>query len=538
MNDQTNHVGVQSATSLKEHGLQGLRRAFWNLPVARLIEEAVQRGEGVLTNTGALAVLTLPHTGRSPQDKFVVEEPSSAARIWWGEINHPMSETHFERLLTRMTTYFQQRDVFVMDAVVANHPRYRLPIRVVTEHAWHSLFARHLFLRLSPSEIPAHHPRFTVLHAPGLRANPETDGTRSETFIVLHFGRRLVLIGGTLYAGEIKKSIFTVLNYHLPQHGVLPMHCSANVGERGDVALFFGLSGTGKTTLSSDPERRLIGDDEHGWGDDGIFNFEGGCYAKTIRLRPEHEPLIWQAIHQFGVVLENVVVDPVTRDVDFDDDRYTENTRGAYPISAIPNYVPDGRAGHPRHIFFLTADAFGVMPPIARLTPEQAMYYFLSGYTSKLAGTEQGLGQEPQATFSTCFGAPFLPLPPTLYATLLKEKICRHDVRVWLVNTGWTGGPYGVGKRIRLAYTRAMIRAALQGELDDVPTRTDPIFGLNVPVRCPGVPENILTPRDTWADPQAYERQARELARRFHENFRQFAAEVTEDVRVAGPRLT
>ncbi len=538
MNDQTDHVGIRSATPLEVHGLKYLRRVYWNLPIARLIEEAVQRGEGVLTNAGSLAVNTLPHTGRSPQDKFVVEEPSSAGQIWWGEINHPLSEHHFERLYARIIAYFQQRDAFVLDAAVAAHPHYRLPIRVVTEHAWHNLFARHLFLRLTPHEIRQHTPAFTVIHAPGLRADPETDGTRSETFIVLHFSRRLVLIGGTRYAGEIKKSIFTVLNYHLPHQGVLPMHCSANVGPEGDVALFFGLSGTGKTTLSSDPERRLIGDDEHGWGDDGIFNFEGGCYAKTIRLRPEQEPLIWQAIHRFGVVLENVVVDPVTRDVDFDDDRYTENTRGAYPISAIPNYVPEGRGGHPRNIFFLTADAFGVMPPIARLTPEQAMYYFLSGYTSKLAGTERDLGQEPQATFSTCFGAPFLPLPPTRYAYLLGEKIRQHNVRVWLVNTGWTGGPYGVGERIRLAYTRAMVRAALHGELDDIPTRQDPIFGLNVPVRCPGVPDKVLNPRETWPDPNAYERQARELARRFHENFQQFAAEVDASIRSAGPPVS
>ncbi len=532
----TKNVGVRGPVDVAAHGLRHPRTVYWNLPPAALVEEAVRRGEGVLTPAGAVAVLTVPHTGRSPRDKFVVEEPSSASHIWWGPVNQPLSEAHFERLYTRMTTYFQNRDVFVLDAAVAAHPRYRLPIRVITEHAWHSLFAHHLFLRLGPEEIARHEPAFTVLHAPGLRANPETDGTRSETFIVLHFGRRLVLIGGTRYAGEIKKSIFTVLNYLLPLQGVLSMHCSANVGPDGDVALFFGLSGTGKTTLSSDPERRLIGDDEHGWGEDGVFNFEGGCYAKTIRLRADQEPLIWNAVHRFDAVLENVVVDPLTHEVDWNDDRYTENTRGAYPISAIANYVPEGRGGHPRHIFFLTADAFGVMPPIARLTPEQAMYYFLSGYTSKLAGTERGLGSEPEATFSTCFGAPFLPLHPTRYARLLGEKIQKHDVRVWLVNTGWTGGPYGVGQRIKLAYTRAMVRAALRGELDDVPVREDPIFGLQVPTRCPGVPDRVLNPRETWADPEAYDRQARELARRFHENFQQFADEVDPAVREAGPR--
>ncbi len=530
-------VGIPSNYGLERHGLFNLGTVYWSLPAPALVEHAVRRGEGVLAHMGPLVVRTGQHTGRSPNDKFVVQEPSSADNIWWGEVNRPLSEEHFERLYTRMVAYFQGRDVFVQDVVAGAHPAYRLPIRVVSELAWGSLFARNLFIRPLPEELPDHVPQFTVLHAPGLQAVPELDGTRSETFIVINFARRLVLIGGSRYGGEIKKSIFTVMNYLLPLQGVLSMHCSANVGEKGDVALFFGLSGTGKTTLSSDPERRLIGDDEHGWGDDGVFNFEGGCYAKTIRLRPELEPIIWDACHRFGTILENVIYDPKTRVVDFDDNSITENTRAAYPIHYVANYVPEGRAGHPQNIFFLTADAFGVMPPIARLTTEQAMYYFLSGYTSKLAGTERGLGKEPQATFSTCFGAPFLPLHPSKYATLLGEKLERHKAQVWLVNTGWTGGPYGVGERIKLAYTRAMVRAAMTGALDDVPTREDPIFGLHVPVRCPGVPDEVLEPRRTWSDPNAYERQARDLAHRFHENFKQFAPYVDEAVMAAGPRV-
>ncbi len=531
----SNEMGIASHYGLEHHGLVNLNFVYWTLPSPALVERIVQRREGMLAHLGPVVVRTGHHTGRAPNDKFIVHEPTTAGDIWWGEVNRPISEAQFDRLYARMTAYFQGRDVFVQDAAAGAHPKYRLPIRVVTEYAWHSLFARNLFIRLDPKELPDHVPQFTILHAPRFHAIPEVDGTRSEVFIVIHFGRRLILIGGTSYAGEIKKSIFTVMNYLLPMQGVLSMHCSANVGEQGDVALFFGLSGTGKTTLSSDPERRLIGDDEHGWGDDGIFNFEGGCYAKVIRLRADQEPIIWNATRRFGTILENVAIDPLTRRVDFDDASLTENTRAAYPIGYVANHVPEGRAGHPKNIFFLTADAFGVLPPIARLTPHQAMYYFLSGYTSKLAGTETGV-TEPQATFSACFGAPFLPLPPARYAELLREKIEKHKVRVWLVNTGWTGGPYGEGSRIKLAYTRAMVRAALRGDLDDVPMREDPIFGLHVPTHCPGVPDSVLDPRSTWADPEAYDRQARMLVKRFHENFKQFEAQVSPEVIAAGPR--
>jgi phosphoenolpyruvate carboxykinase (ATP) len=406
----------------------------------------------------------------------------------------------------------------------------------VTETAWHSLFARNLFVRLPPEDLPNHKPEYTVLQAPGFRATPEIDGTNSDIFIILNFERKLILIGGTSYAGEIKKSIFSVLNYLLPKRGVLSMHCSANVGSDGEVALFFGLSGTGKTTLSSDPDRQLIGDDEHGWGDDGVFNFEGGCYAKVIRLREELEPLIWNATRHFGTILENVNVDAIRRRVNFDDASFTENTRAAYPIGFLPNSLPEGRSSHPKNIVFLTADAFGVLPPIARLTPEQAMYHFLSGYTSKLAGTEKGLGSEPQATFSACFGAPFLPLHPSVYADLLGEKIKKHNVKVWLVNTGWTGGPFGVGERMSLPYTRAMVTAALAGQLDDVPTRRDPNFGLYIPTSCPQVPENILDPRTTWSVPDEYDRKAKELAERFYKNFKRFESEVDASIVAAGPQ--
>ena len=530
-------TGIPSKYGLEHHGLRNVSREYWTLPTPALVEQIVQRQEGILAHLGPVVVRTGQHTGRSPKDKFIVHEPSTADIIWWGEVNQPLSEEHFERLYARMTAYFQNRDVFVQDVVACAYPTYRLPIRVITEHAWHSLFARNMFILLPPEQLPDHVPEFTVLHAPRFHAIPEEEGTRSSVFIVVHFARRLVLIGGPSYAGEIKKSVFTVLNFLLPQRGVLSMHCSANVGERGDVALFFGLSGTGKTTLSSDPTRRLIGDDEHGWGDDGVFNFEGGCYAKTIRLRADQEPVIWEATRRFGTILENVVVDPITRRVDYDDDSLTENTRASYPLSYVANHVPEGRAGHPENIFFLTADAFGVMPPIARLTPDQAQYYFLSGYTSKLAGTEKGLGKEPQATFSACFGAPFLPLNPVEYARLLKEKVARHHVNVWLINTGWTGGPYGVGERIKLAYTRAMVHAALDGALNDVPFRQDPVFGLYVPTRCPGVPDTVLDPRSTWADADAYDQQARALAHRFHENFQQYAGLVSPEVMAAGPHI-
>ncbi|HEX7091124.1 MAG TPA: phosphoenolpyruvate carboxykinase [Longimicrobiales bacterium] len=506
----------------------------WNLAPAALYEHAIRRGEGVLTRDGCFAAVTAPHTGRSPNDKFVVREPSSEQHIWWGSVNVPLEPANFEALLRDVQGYLRGRELFVRDVWAGADPAYRLGVRVVGTHAWHSLFVHNMFIEPSREERENFESGFTVLHAPDFQADPAVHGTRSGTFIVLNFGARVALIGGTHYAGEVKKSMFTVLNYLLPRQGVLPMHCSANVGSGGDTALFFGLSGTGKTTLSTDPERQLIGDDEHGWSDTGVFNFEGGNYAKVIRLSPKGEPLIYAASRRFGAILENVVVDPATRVVDWDDDSITENTRSSYPIEFIEGAVRSGRGPHPRHVVFLTADAFGVLPPIARLTPEQAMYHFLSGYTAKVAGTERGV-TEPKATFSTCFGAPFLPLPPSVYARMLGEKIAAHGSSCWLVNTGWTGGPYGEGERMNLGYTRAMVHAALGGRLDDVATRRDPVFGLAVPERVPGVPAAVLDPRSTWRDPAAYDAMAAKLAGMFRENFEKFEADVTEAVRQAGP---
>ncbi len=531
-----NIMGLAGSYGLNQHGLRNLNMSYWNLTTPALIERIVTRREGVLAHEGAVVVRTGQHTGRAPNDKFVVCCQEDHEHIWWGSVNKEFTPDQFQRLYDSMLAYFQGRDVFVLDAAAAAHPDYRLPIRVITENAWHNLFSRNLFLRLTPEEIVNHVPEFTILQAPGFHADPEEDGTNSEVFVILNLEKRIILIGGTSYAGEIKKSIFTTLNYLLPLKGVLSMHCSANVGQDGSTALFFGLSGTGKTTLSSDPDRALIGDDEHGWGDDGVFNFEGGCYAKTINLRQDLEPVIFKATRHFGTVLENVAIDQYNRRVDFDDAGFTENTRAAYPIGFLDNIVPDGRGGHPTNIFFLTADAFGVLPPIARLTPEQAMYHFLSGYTSKLAGTERGI-KEPQTTFSTCFAAPFLPLYPSVYAELLGKKIAQHDVRVWMVNTGWTGGPYGVGSRIKLPYTRAMIQAALSGALDETPTRPDPVFGFAVPVSVPNAPTGLLDPRTTWADGAAYDQQARLLAKKFQDNFKQFEAQVTAAVVAAGPQL-
>jgi phosphoenolpyruvate carboxykinase (ATP) len=506
-----------------------------NLGVAHLVEHAIRRGEGQLTDRGAMAVLTTPHTGRSPNDKFVVHEPDSRDRIWWDR-NTPLSEDHFEKLFALVRSHLEaQPELFVQDLFGGADDQYRLPVRFITPSAWHALFVRNMFIRPGIAELASFAPGFTVYHAPEATATPAEHGTRSGTFIVLHFGRRVVLIGGTRYAGEMKKSIFTVLNYLLPLQGVLPMHCSANVGADGDAAIFFGLSGTGKTTLSADHRRRLVGDDEHGWSDAGIFNFEAGCYAKVIRLSPEGEPEIYAATQMFGTVLENCVLDPHTRRVDFDADRITENTRACYPIEYIANHEPSGHAGHPRNIVFLTADAFGVMPPIARLTPAQAMYHFLSGYTAKVAGTERGV-TEPSATFSACFGAPFLPLPPGVYATMLGERIARHGTRVWLVNTGWTGGPYGVGHRMKLALTRAMIDAALSGRLDHAHFAPDPVFGFGVPGRVPGVPSDLLSPRGTWTEGAAYDAQAARLAAMFRKNFEAYAAQVSAEVREAGPQ--
>ena len=525
------------ATEMTTRVLDGLLSegpVHWNLAPAVLIEHAVRRGEGVLTRDGSFAAVTAPHTGRSPNDKFVVREPSSDAHIWWGEVNQPLEQSKYEALLRDVREYLRGRELYVRDVWAGADPAYRLGVRVVGTHAWHSLFVHNMFIEPTREERARFEPGFTVLHAPDFQADPEVHGTRTGTFIVLNFGERVVLIGGTHYAGEVKKSMFTVLNYLLPRQGVLSMHCSANMGEAGDVALFFGLSGTGKTTLSTDPERQLIGDDEHGWSDRGVFNFEGGNYAKVIRLSAAGEPLIYSASRRFGAILENVVVDPETRAVNWDDDSITENTRSSYPISFIESAVRDGRGPHPRHVVFLTADAFGVLPPIARLTPEQAMYHFLSGYTAKVAGTERGV-TEPKATFSTCFGAPFLPLPPSVYARMLGEKLAAHGATCWLVNTGWTGGPYGEGQRMQLGYTRAMVHAALAGKLDGVPTRRDPVFGLGVPESVPGVPTEVLDPRATWRDPAAYDAMAQKLAGMFRENFKRFEADVSAAVRQAGP---
>ncbi|HYT91360.1 MAG TPA: phosphoenolpyruvate carboxykinase (ATP) [Gemmataceae bacterium] len=520
-------------SDLRAHGIINPGTVHANLPAAELIEQAVRRGEGVLADNGALVALTGAYTGRSPADRYIVADLPSKDAIWWGPVNRPLEPPVFRRLLDKALAYMQGRDLFVFDGWGCADRKYRLPVRVITEKAWHSLFARCLLLRPSANAVAGFAPQFTVLHVAGLQADPRRDGTRSEVFIVLSFEERLVLIGGTHYAGEIKKSVFSVLNYLLPQQGVFPMHCSANVGAAGDTALFFGLSGTGKTTLSADPRRRLIGDDEHGWSDEGIFNIEGGCYAKTIRLSRAGEPQIWNAI-RFGAVLENVVLDGRTRIPDYDEERYTENTRAAYPLEHIDNAELSGRGGHPRNVIFLACDAFGVLPPLSRLTVDQALYHFLSGYTAKVAGTERGV-TEPEATFSTCFAAPFLPLPPARYADLLAGKLKTHGSQVWLVNTGWTGGGYGAGSRIKLAFTRAMLDAALDGALDGVPLDPDPIFGVLVPRSCPGVPAELLQPRATWTDPAEYDRRARQLAGLFHANFARYTQGVSEAVRKAGP---
>jgi phosphoenolpyruvate carboxykinase (ATP) len=518
---------------LEAEGLKGAT-ARWNLATAALYEEAVRRGEGQIAAHGPLVCRTGHHTGRSPNDKFIVRDPETDKSVAWGAVNRALSEPQFDLLHSDLLASLEGKELLVQDCDAGADPHYRLPIRVITECAWHSLFARNLFIVGAGQREQA--PAFTIIDAPSFRADPARHGTNSDVVIAVNFAKRLVLIGGTSYAGEIKKSVFTILNYVLPLRGVLSMHCSANIGAAGDAALFFGLSGTGKTTLSSDPERRLIGDDEHGWSERGVFNFEGGCYAKTIRLSAEAEPQIYATTRRFGTVLENVAIDPVTRELNLDDDRYTENTRAAYPISFIDNAEPLGQGGHPSNIIMLTADAFGVLPPIARLTPESAMYHFLSGYTAKVAGTEKGV-TEPRATFSTCFGAPFLPLPPGRYASMLGERIARHRSHVWLVNTGWTGGPYGSGSRMKIAFTRAMIRAALAGQLDSVAYAQDPVFNVGVPVSCPGVPDDVLQPRRTWADSAAYDRQAAKLARMFADNFTTFEGEVSPEVRAAGPRV-
>ncbi|NMA68529.1 MAG: phosphoenolpyruvate carboxykinase (ATP) [Desulfitobacterium sp.] len=508
------------------------QKIHYNLQVPELVEMALRRGEGILSSTGAFSVRTGKYTGRSPFDKFIVDEPSIRKHIHWGDVNRPISSEKFAKLFAEVKNYIEEKEHFVFDGFVGADKKYRLPIRVINEFAWQNLFVHQLFVRPTEDELTDHEPEFTVYGVPGFKADPQIHGTNSEAFIICSFEERVILIGGTHYAGEMKKSLFSVMNYYLPFKEVLPMHCSANVGKDGDVALFFGLSGTGKTTLSADPQRNLIGDDEHGWSKDGVFNFEGGCYAKCIDLSQEKEPQIWDAI-RFGTVIENVVLDPKTRVPDYSDGSLTENTRAAYPIHYIDGAVIPSVGGHPKVIVFLTADAFGVLPPIAKLTKEQAMYHFLSGYTSKLAGTERGI-TEPSATFSTCFGAPFLPLAPHVYAEMLGEKIDKHQTRVYLVNTGWQGGPYGVGQRIKLQYTRAMITAALNGSLEEANFTPDPIFGLNMPERVEGVPSEILNPRNTWEDKDAYDQNARELALSFIKNFEKFPG-IASNIKDAGP---
>ncbi|MGY4689150.1 phosphoenolpyruvate carboxykinase (ATP) [Salibacterium sp. K-3] len=506
-----------------------------DLPVSRLVEASLFRREGVLTSNGALSVETGKYTGRSPKDKFIVDDSTSRGRIDWGEVNRPISREVFTSLYDQVLHHLKsQKELFVTNGSAGADSSYQLPIRVINEYAWHNLFARQLFLRSGSPENETGREPFTIISAPQFKADPERDGTSSETFIIISFEERVVLIGGTEYAGEMKKSIFSVMNYLLPEQDVLPMHCSANVGEEGDAALFFGLSGTGKTTLSADPNRYLIGDDEHGWSDNGIFNIEGGCYAKCVNLSQEKEPQIWNAI-RFGTVLENVHVDPDSGVPDYTHTALTENTRAAYPLDNIPNALETSRSGHPSTIIFLTADAFGVLPPISRLTKEQAMYHFLSGYTSKLAGTERGI-TEPQATFSTCFGSPFLPLDASVYAEMLGDKMEQHGTEVFLVNTGWSGGPYGVGRRMDLSYTRAMIQAALEGDLQSSETMREPVFGLHIPLQCPGVPDELLHPASTWKDKEAYMEKAKELARLFEENFHSFT-NVSDAVKDAGPSV-
>jgi phosphoenolpyruvate carboxykinase (ATP) len=523
--------------SLKQLGLDNLGRIYWDLSTAALYEEAIRRYEGTLCHLGPLVIRTGHYTGRLPKDKFLVREPSSETKIWWGKINRPFDPARFDALKNRLCAYLQGKDLFIQDCYAGADERFRVPVRVISTLASHALFARTMFIReLDPDKLARHQPEFTVLHAPNFHGDPGTDGTHSEAFVLLHFGQKLILIGGTAYAGEIKKSIFTVMNYLLPQRNVMAMHCSANYGtDEEDVAIFFGLSGTGKTTLSADPNRTLIGDDEHGWSEHGVFNFEGGCYAKVIRLSREGEPEIYETTRRFGTLLENVAIDSRTRRIDLDDSSLTENTRSAYPITHIPNMTGTGMGGHAKNILMLTCDAFGVLPPIARLAKEQAMYHFLSGYTAKVAGTEAGI-TEPQATFSPCFGAPFMALPPSTYAQLLGDKIAKHKVAVWLINTGWSGGAYGLGQRIKLSLTRAMVRAVLFGALTGVETRPDPIFGVLVPVAVPDVPADLLDPRRTWRNPAAYDQKAGALAEMFQANFDENASDTSAEIRNAGPR--
>ena len=531
-------MDLASDFRLKNQGFTDLDRVYWNLPDEALYEEIIFRNEGKLTKQGPIVVHTGKHTARAVADKFVVQEESTKNNIWWGMYNRPASSEKFNQMMGRVRAYCQGEELFVQDCYAGADPDHRLPVRIITEKAWHNLFARNMFITTgNRDELKNFIPEFTVIALPGFKVDPAIDGTRTETAIILNFDQRTAVIANSLYGGEIKKSVFTVLNYLLTFDDVLPMHCSANVGKKGDVALFFGLSGTGKTTLSADPNRLLIGDDEHGWSGNGIFNFEGGCYAKVIRLSAENEPEIYETTRRFGTILENVVFDPVSRHIDLDDDAITENTRASYPLELIPNIVPEGYVNsHPKNIIFLTCDASGVMPPIARLNPEQAQYHFISGYTSKIAGTEIGLGIEPQITFSACFGAPFMVRHPFEYAAMLKERMLKHKTNVWLVNTGWVGGRFGVGKRISIRHTRNLLNAALNGKLDAVTYRKDKLFGFEVPVSCPDVPEDVLEPSNSWGDKDEYWKRYDGLASRFIENFKLFADGCAEEVIQAGPK--
>lgn len=523
---------------LENIGLTNLRKVYWNLTTEALYEEIIFRGEAQISQLGPIIVNTGKHTARAANDKFIVREPTTEKNVWWGEYNRPYASTKFDELYSRLQGFLQGRDLFVQDCYGGADQNYQLPVRIITESAWHSLFARNMFIKPKTNEEYRRHvPEFTVLCAPSFKAFPQIDGTPTNTFIVINFDQKMCIIGNTGYGGEIKKSVFTLLNYLLPLQGIMTMHCSANTGKKGDTALFFGLSGTGKTTLSADPKRGLIGDDEHGWSDEGVFNFEDGCYAKVIGLSASAEPEIFACTRRFGTILENVAYDPVTRIVDLNDDTLTENTRASYPLDYIANAIPAKTGGHPKNIIFLTCDASEVMPPIARLTPDQALYHFISGYTAKVGGTEIGLGEEPEITFSACFGAPFMVHPPSFYADLLKRKILRYKVDCWLVNTGWVGGPYGVGKRISIRYTRDLLNSALDGDLKDVEYYTDPVFGFQVPMHCPGIPDDVLYPSTSWPSEADYMKRYRNLAARFIDNFKKFADTCPIEVVNSGPKL-
>ncbi len=535
MTHPTDAAPLHDAAPLAGSGVRVAAKLHANLTAPSLVAHALRTGEGRLSADGALIVRTGIHTGRSVGDKFVVDEPSTTADIWWGKINQKLPEPKFAILKSRVQAYLQGRELYTQDLYAGADPANRIRVRLVTTGAWQALFARNMFIRPPTAELAGFAPDYVILHAPDFETDPSIDGVKSTSAIALSFAEKLIVIAGTQYAGEIKKSIFTVMNWILPPKGVLPMHCSANIGKDEDAALFFGLSGTGKTTLSSDPARRLIGDDEHGWAQNGVFNFEGGCYAKVIDLSQDAEPEIWAASHRFGTVLENVVADPAGR-LDLSDQTFTENTRACYPVDFIPNVELSGKGGTPKNVFMLTADAFGVLPPISKLTPSQAMYHFLSGYTARVAGTEKGMGSDPQATFSTCFGAPFLPRHPDVYGKLLEKLIKAHGASCWLVNTGWTGGGYGTGKRMSITHTRALLRAALSGELNNAKFRHDPFFGMAIPEHVEGVPAEVLDPRAAWPDKSAYDKAAKDLVNRFEENFATFSDLVGDDIKAAAIR--